>query len=89
MAVLGRGLFYEPSPPPQSGDFRALGVWCLREFERIAMNMREGRSEYLRLDTLEYAPAKPIEGMMCIFKANVVGPQDGVYQYKNGAWVRL
>jgi hypothetical protein len=39
-----KGLFYAPSPPPQGNDMVALRAWCTREFDRIASNMREGRS---------------------------------------------
>jgi hypothetical protein len=87
----GRGLFYAPSPPPQSGDAKAVAVWCGREFERIALAMREGASEWLRFDVLTKKPVRPVDGMVAFFAANAVsgGSAMGSYEYKAGSWTKL
>jgi hypothetical protein len=84
-----RGLFYRPSPPPQTGDFAAIRAWCQREFDRISSVMAEGRSESLRLDVLEAVPDKPFDGLAGYFAANIVGATRGLYEYRSGAWVKL
>ena len=85
----GRGLYYAPSPPPQTGGEAALRNWCEREYSRIRDAMIEGRSEFLRLDVLQKLPAKPIEGMVGHFAAGVAGEAAGVYSYVGGAWTKL
>lgn len=82
------GLFYAPSPQPEA-SLEATQVWCLREFERIALVLREGGSQSLRLDVLAKAPTRPIEGMLAYFAAGVVGANEGTYEYDGSAWHKL
>jgi hypothetical protein len=83
------GLFYRPSPPPQTGDFPALRAWCVREFDRISSVMAEGRSQTLRMDVLTEAPDRVFDGLCGYFAQNVVGTTRGLYEYRSGAWVKL
>jgi hypothetical protein len=90
MVAPGKGLFYAPSPAPQSGD-AAMVAWCVREFGRIADVLREGGSQSLRLDVQRAKPERPIEGMIMYFAEDVVtaGSDEGCYEYSGGAWVKL
>jgi len=84
------GLFYAPSPPPQSGGVDELRQWCAREFDRIAQATSEGRAQFLRLDVLNEAPARVYPGMVAFFGASIVGPTEGCYEYRSsGAWFKL
>lgn len=88
--VDARGLFYAPSPPPQSGGETELRQWNAREYGRIARAIQAGRSQYLSLDVLTKAPAKPFAGMVCFFAATIVGAAEGCYEYRsNGTWNKL
>ena len=86
----GEGAQYRPSPGPQGSD-AALTTWCQREFDRIAVTMNEGRSQWLRLDILESKPNRPIEGMICYFLGGVVsvGSAKGFYGYNGSGWTQL
>jgi hypothetical protein len=88
--VDARGNFYGPSPPPQSGGETELRQWNVREYGRISQAIRAGRSEFLSLDVLKTAPAKPFAGMVCFFAAAIVGPSEGCYEYRSdNAWHKL
>lgn len=92
MAEPQKGLFYSPSPPPQSGDFEALRAWCVREYDRIASNLKEGRAQFLRVDELGQVPDKLYAGLVCYFSTGVVsaGSAEGLYEYRNdSAWHKL
>jgi len=84
-----RGNWYQPGPPPQSGGEAALREWMARELDRIASVMRLGRSQWLTLDELAAAPAKPHDGMVAYFLAGVVGAGEGLYERRAGAWIKL
>lgn len=85
-----KGLFYTPSPPPQTGDV-AQRNWNQREFERIADAIREGSVQWLRMDVLTKKPPRPQSGLVVFFAANAVsaGSQEGCYEYSSGSWRRL
>jgi hypothetical protein len=91
MVATGKGLFYAPSPPPQTDAIEEMRRWCAREFGRIADVMREGGSQSLRLDVQFHLPDKPIEGMIMYFAEDIVtaGSDEGSYEYSGGAWVKL
>jgi hypothetical protein len=90
MAVPSGGLFYAPSPPPQSGGVDELRQWCVREFDRIASVTREGQSEAIRLDVLNANPEKRYAGLVAFFAASVVGAAEGTYEYcSDGLWHKL
>ena len=90
MSAPQKGLFYAPSPPPQSGEFEALRAWCVREYDRIASAIREGRAQFLRIDELGELPERLYAGLICYFSAGVAGPSEGLYEYRNdGAWHKL
>lgn len=86
-----KGLFYAPSPPPQSGGEVALRQWCEREFSRIADAIREGRSSSLRLDVLVKDTDRHWDGLVGFFAAGIptVGATEGLYEYRGGAWHKL
>lgn len=86
-----KGLFYKPSPPPQTNDPYAIRQWCEREFVRIADALQEGRALYLRLDELKEPLDRPVQGCVAYFAANVVGAglAAGAYEYVNGTWKKL
>lgn len=86
-----KGLFYRPSPPPQSNDPYAIRQWCEREFNRIADAILEGRGQFIRLDQLKEPIDRPVTGMIAYFAANIVGPglAAGAYEYVAGAWKKL
>ena len=81
-------LYYAPSPPPQGLDPK-LTQWLMREFDRIADNLREGRSQVVRLDVLKQAPPRFKAGLIGYFAADVVGATEGSYEYRSGAWHKL
>lgn len=85
----GRGLYYAPSPPPQGGGEGEIRQWCEREFTRIADSLREGRSQFVRLDVLRTEPERRFAGLVAYFAASVVGPTEGLYEFRSGAWVKL
>lgn len=90
MVVDARGTFYQPAPPPQSGGEAELRNWALMQFQRIAVAIRSGRAEFLSLDVLQEAPAKPFAGMVCYFAAAIVAATEGCYEYRSdGAWHKL
>jgi hypothetical protein len=92
MAVKPGGLFYAPSPPPQTGEGRRgdpITQWMTRELDRIADVLREGRSQGLRLDVLKTLPPRPQSGMVGYFRAGVAGAGEGLYEYRAGAWAKL
>jgi hypothetical protein len=87
---LGKGLFYSPSPAPQSGGVDELRRWCVQEFDRIASVTQEGRSQFVRLDVLNAVPEKVYPGLVAFFSASIVGPTEGCYEYRSaGTWVKL
>jgi hypothetical protein len=89
VAPSARGNFYEPAPAPVSGGFAALRDYLARELARLADVTHYGRSEFLTLDILREAPARPIAGMVGYFAAGVVGAGEGLYERKAGAWTKL
>lgn len=90
MVVSAKGTFYQPAPPPQSGGEAELRRWSLQQFQLIALAMRSGRAEFLTLDVLQRAPAKPFQGMLAYFAATIVGPTEGLYEYRSdAAWHKL
>ena len=82
---------YAPSPPPIAGGADELRVWCLREFERIADAIQNGRVQWVLLDVQKVKPDKPQVGQLAYFAENVVsaGSEDGTYEYSSGAWFKL
>ena len=90
MSLSPRSLRYKPTPLSQ-GTPEQVRAWAGREFEQISRVMREGSSENLRLDVLSKLPAKPYEGLVCYFAANVVtgGSARGVWSYDGTAWTKL
>jgi hypothetical protein len=86
-----KGLFYKPSPPPQSNDPYAIRQWCEREFNRIADAVQEGRALWIRMDELDATPTKATPGMICYFAAGVVsvGSLAGAYEYVGSTWKKL
>lgn len=86
-----RGLFYKPSPPPQTNDPYAIRQWCEREFARIADAVEQGRALFLRLDELREPVDRPTQGMVAYFAAGVVGAGSlaGAYEYVAGTWKKL
>jgi len=86
----GEGAQYRPSPGPQDVDPKLL-TWCQREFDRIAVAINEGRSQWVRLDVLETQPSRPVEGMICYFMAGVAGSGSlkGFYGYDGTAWAKF
>lgn len=86
-----KGLYYQPSPPPQTNDPYAIRQWCEREFVRIANAIQEGRAMFLRLDELKTPLERPQQGTVAYFAANVVGPglAAGAYEYVGGTWKKL
>lgn len=90
MLTRGEGLFYAPSPPPQSGGVDELRRWMVQELERIASVTQEGRSQFLWLDVLNEAPARRFPGMVAFFSASIVGATEGVYEYRSdNIWHKL
>ena len=91
MVATGKGLFYAPSPPPQTASVAEMRRWCAREFGRIADVIREGGSQSLRLDVQHHLPERPMEGMLMYFAADVVtaGSEEGTFEYSGGAWFKL
>ena len=73
MAEPAKGLFYAPSPAPQSGELAAMRQWMDRELGRIAMAMKEGRAQSLRLDELSALPERSFTGMVAFFRGGVAG----------------
>lgn len=63
--------------------------WCEREFRRIADCVHEGASHFLRLDVLTKEPERRFAGLVGYFAASVVGPTEGLYEFRSGAWVKL
>ena len=90
MAVESKGLFYAPSPAPQSGGADELRRWCVQEFDRIATSIQEGRAQFLRLDVLNEQPEKRYAGLVGFFAATIVGPTEGLYEYRSdNVWHKL
>jgi hypothetical protein len=87
--MAGKGLFYAPAPPPISGGEAALREYLVREFQRIADNLSEGRSNWLRCDALKALPARAQLGDLACFPAGVAGPNGGFYEYSGSTWVKL
>ena len=90
MVERGEGAQYRPSPGPQGSD-AALTAWCQREFDRIAVSLNEGRSQWMRLDLLDVKPDRPVEGMICFFAGGAVsvGSAKGFYGFNGTAWTQL
>ena len=88
---MSRGLFFQPSPPPQGTSAAELRQWCAREFGRIADVLREGAVQSLRLDVQHHLPDRVEEGMIMYFAADTVtaGAEEGSYEYSSGAWFKL
>jgi hypothetical protein len=86
-----KGLFYRPSPPPQTNDPYAIRQWCEREFNRLADALQENRGIWIRLDELTEKPNRPTPGMVCYFAAGVVGvgSLEGSYEYVGSTWKKL
>ena len=89
MAISSKGLVFTPAPPPQSGGEVELRRWALEQFQRIALSLREGRSNSLRLDVNKVLPERPFSGLACYFAAGVAGAQEGLYEYRSGSWQKL
>lgn len=90
MANPAKGLFYAPAPPPQSGGADEVRRWCVQEFDRIALSLQEGRAQFLRLDVLNAQPEKRYPGQIAFFAATIVGPTEGLYEYRsNNTWNKL
>ena len=83
------GTFYQPSPPPQADSVAELRQWVLRDLQRIADVLGEGRLQGVMADVLHQLPARPQEGMMQCFAAGVAGAQAGFYEYATGTWKKL
>jgi hypothetical protein len=90
MVTTAKGTFYAPSPPPQSGGETALRNWADKEYGRISTAIKNGRAQFLSMDVLQEAPAKPFAGMVAYFAATIVGATEGLYEYRStGAWFKL
>ena len=86
---MSRGLFYQPSPPPQGESLAELRQWLVRDLQRIADTIDGGALKSLALDVMEAAPERPQQAMLMYFAAGVVGASEGTYEYRAGSWVKL
>lgn len=68
-----------------------LRSWLTKTVTTIAGALRRPQSEYVILDVLETAPAKPQNGMIAHADGTSWNPGSGagLYSYENGAWVKM
>ncbi len=77
---------FQPTQP--GGNLRS---WLSQTVTAIAGALRRPQSEYVILDVLETAPARPQNGMMVYADGTSWNPGSGAgfYGYQAGAWVKL
>ena len=80
---------YIAGNPPQ--DPAMLPGFLLSELRKL-QELLNGQQQFVMLDTLNVAPAKPREGMIALADGanwNPTGVGAGFYGYRGGAWRKL
>jgi len=66
------------------------GIRALKmELDKLAEYLQAPVLDAIQFPLLYAAPVKPRDGMLCYFAANIVGTQEGLYQFRTGQWRRI
>lgn len=77
-----------PANVPSTGN-PALESFLQQELHRLWRAQQFGEMQMISLEPLGALPSRSVDGMVCYFLENVVTPQRGLYEYRNGAWSKL
>lgn len=81
---------YQPKPPPINPDVAALAQYTGEELQALAQSQLD-TVDYVHLNVLYAAPARPRAGLMVEADGTSWNPGAGAgtYIYRAGAWVKL
>lgn len=79
---------FTATPVPQNSDHSNLIRYLFSEFKRLENEFANLKVTSIQFEPVYSDPAKPVEGMVVLFKPAGAQTKDGLYTYNNGAWVQ-
>ena len=71
--------------PPGEEGLRTIKT----ELDKLAEYLQAPVVDAIQFPILYEEPTKPRDGMLCYFGPNVVGTQEGLWQFRAGSWRRI